>query len=296
MILSMIFSHSMQTYSLTTCLSSFLELFYIADNYFIGTLPVQMGNLSNLTQFLAQYNSLQGTIPQEFFQATSLQVLRLDNNQMTGPVASDIGNLSELRDLRLNNNSFTGTFPASIESANQLRKSQSRVSVVFWSTLSNNPTLLSTGFLLLANNTFEGDFPNVFGEFSSLEFFDIGNNQFTGPFPDTIFASPENLRIVYVRLNNFSGSLPPSFSGASNLRDFFINGNDFSGTLPSIPNGSLTQLNEFLLQDNVLIGSMPETICALRTTGKLEDLWVDCAPPAEIECNVPKCCTQCFPK
>lgn len=156
--------------------------------------------------------------------------------------------------------------------------------------------VLVSVFFLLANNTFDGDFPNVFTGFSSLEFFDITNNGFTGNFPDSIFDSPDALTIVYVRDNAFTGELPASYATASQMRDFFINGNGFTGTVPPIEDGQLTELNEFLLQDTNLEGTMPESICNLRTSGVLEDLWSDCRPPAEIECSLPDCCTRCFPE
>lgn len=156
--------------------------------------------------------------------------------------------------------------------------------------------LLQTVFFLLANNTFSGDFPNVFAGFGSLEFFDITNNSFTGGFPDSIFDSPASLRIVYVRDNDFTGPLPASYADASQMRDFFVNGNGFSGEVPPISDGQLPELNEFLLNDNDFTGSMPDSICALREGGNLEDLWADCRPPAEIECELPACCTRCFPE
>lgn len=160
----------------------------------------------------------------------------------------------------------------------------------------NSQSTFDTVFFILANNTFDGDFPNVFSGFGNLEFFDITNNGFTGNFPDSIFDSPESLEIVYVRGNNLSGELPASYATAPRMRDFFVNGNAFTGEVPPIQDGQLLELNEFLLQDNEFTGVMPESICALRTSGNLEDLWADCRSPPEIECSAPDCCTRCFPE
>lgn len=44
---------------------------------------------------------------------------------------------------------------------------------------------------------------------------------------------------------------------------------------------------------------MAESICNLRVSGQgiLEDVWVDCGEAADprLECDVPGCCTACFP-
>jgi len=257
-----------------------------------------MGNLVNLKEFLAQFNALIGPIPPGFFGITGVRVLRLDNNDFTGEIDDGIGNLSALTDLRLNNNTFSGPFPETIQSATDLGKFVQEFVFLYrmLNRQTHRPAPLHTVFFLLANNTFNGDFPNVFTGFSSLEFFDINNNSFTGGFPDSIFDSPESLTIVYVRDNNFSGELPASYGTATQMRDFYVSGNDFTGTVPPIEDGQLPELNEFLLDDNEFTGVMPESICALRTNGTLEDLWADCRPPAEIECDLPDCCTRCFPE
>lgn len=50
---------------------------------------------------------------------------------------------------------------------------------------------------------------------------------------------------------------------------------------------------------NKFIGTMAESICNLRVSGQgiLEDVWVDCGEAADprLECDVPGCCTACFP-
>jgi hypothetical protein len=259
-----------------------------------------MGSLTNLQEFLAQFNALEGPIPAGFFGISNVSILRLDNNNIDGTIDEAIGDLSALTDLRLNNNTFSGPFPDTIQSAKGLGKCCSALLLFFahfaYSLTMRILSIVTTVFFLLANNTFDGDFPNVFNGFSDLEFFDITNNGFTGGFPDSIFDSPDSLTIVYVRDNAFTGPLPASYATASKMRDFYVNGNLLTGSVPPITEGQLPELNEFLLQDNDFTGVMPDTVCALRTSGMLEDLWSDCRPPAEIECPLPECCTRCFPE
>lgn len=146
---------------------------------------------------------------------------------------------------------------------------------------------------MVGNNYFTGTLPSLGTAF--LNFFDARNNQFIGTIPSSLFESAENLEFVYVQGNNLSGEIPSSFANAGRLVDFYASNNFLAGNIPEIPESGLIYLTEFLLDGNSLIGSMPDSICNLRNAS-LTDLWVDCAPPAEVQCDVPECCTKCFPE
>jgi len=94
---------------------------------------------------------------------------------------------------------------------------------------------------------------------------------------------------------SLTGSIPSEYSNPPNLRDLYLYGNNIQGTVPDIPPGQLQQLNEFLLQDTLIQGAMPESVCDLRRDFILDDLWTDCggAEP-EILCEFPDCCNRCF--
>jgi hypothetical protein len=134
--------------------------------------------------------------------------------------------------------------------------------------------------------------------FTALNFADFKNNDFEGTLPSTIFNIP-TMEILYFSNNNLSGTIPPNYGSSPVLRDLFLSGNRLSGTVPSIEVGQLSELTEFLLENNQLTGTMAPSICQLRIEGVgiLDDLWTDCGPDADpmIECSVPDCCTLCFP-
>ena len=96
--------------------------------------------------------------------------------------------------------------------------------------------------------------------------------------------------------NTLSGTIPPEYSQPPVLKDLWLDGNKLTGTVPAIGADELQNLNEFLLQENALVGTMPDSICALATgNGNLEDLFSDCGGVApEIECPFPECCNRCF--
>lgn len=123
---------------------------------------------------------------------------------------------------------------------------------------------------------------------------DASNNLFSGSLPKTIFDAAA-LRLLYLSNNTLSGSIPSEYSKPSLLRDLYLDGNGLVGTVPNITSGQLMNLNEFLVQFNFLSGSMPATLCGLRNSGDLENLFSDCGgQDPEIECDFPGCCNRCF--
>lgn len=148
--------------------------------------------------------------------------------------------------------------------------------------------------LRLNDNFFDGSFPDAFAQYEQLDFFDISNTFVTGTLPVSIF-SIDNIRIVYMSNCSFTGSLPSEYSNPLLLRDLYLDGNLLSGTVPDILPGQLEQLSEFLLQDNFFIGSVPQSVCDLKSIGRLDDLFADCGGMTpEIECDFPFCCSRCF--
>ena len=92
-----------------------------------------------------------------------------------------------------------------------------------------------------------------------------------------------------------SGRIPIQYADPPLLRDLYLDGNELVGTVPRIVAGQLERLNEFLLQGNRIEGTMPDSVCNLRTNFILDDLWTDCGGETpEIECDFPGCCNRCF--
>ena len=79
-----------------------------------GSIPPEIGNLTNLIKLRLDFNQLTGPIPPEIGNLTNLEVLSLRDNQLTGSIPSEIGNLTNLTLLSLSNNQLTGIIPDEI--------------------------------------------------------------------------------------------------------------------------------------------------------------------------------------
>jgi hypothetical protein len=86
----------------------------LSNSGLTGSIPSEIGNLTNLTFLKLSSNELTGFIPLEICNLTNLTGLYLDRNQLTGEIPSEIGNLINLIGFQLNDNEFTGEIPESI--------------------------------------------------------------------------------------------------------------------------------------------------------------------------------------
>jgi len=87
---------------------------HIGDNEFTGSIPPEIGDLTNLTYLSLYRNQLTGSIPPEIGNLTNLTSLYLAHNSLTGPIPEEIWNLPNLEAFELQNNQLTGEIPESI--------------------------------------------------------------------------------------------------------------------------------------------------------------------------------------
>ena len=84
------------------------------DNKLTGTIPAELGQLTNLTDLMLANNELTGPIPTELSQLTNLTHLNLIKNMLTGTIPAELGQLTNLTHLSLGYNKLTGTIPTEL--------------------------------------------------------------------------------------------------------------------------------------------------------------------------------------
>ncbi|ESW24278.1 hypothetical protein PHAVU_004G116600, partial [Phaseolus vulgaris] len=205
---------------------AYLGLRYVAN----GTIPSQIGNLSNLlylelrTLFLFTENWV--------FEQKKLVSLTLFFNNINGPIPDGLRNLTLLENLDLRRNSFSSSIPD-----------------WFYDSL---PHLK---FLDLSFNILQGTIPHILGNMTSLITLDLSANQLEGPIPTSLGF--ENIIEMDFSENKIGGELPRSLGKLSSLRYLILFSNQLSGN-PFESLRSLSKLSLLDIADNCFQGVVKE--------------------------------------
>jgi Leucine rich repeat/Fibronectin type III domain len=157
-------------------------------NRLSGTIPVQLGNLTNLQQLDLALNTLTGPIPVELGNLTKLTGLFLDSNGLTGPIPVKLGNLTKLTVLDFEFDGLTGPIPAfgKAKSLEQLFLDHNHLTGGFPASLTTLPKL---SLLDLDGNALTGTLPDALTTMHSLTKVDLGWNAFQASAATAAFLS-----------------------------------------------------------------------------------------------------------
>lgn len=171
-----------------------------AGNNLVGSLPLELGNLSDLTHINLSYNAIGGSIPNSICSLLNLSELNLSNNELVGVIPAEIGNLKNLKSLNLENNNLSDTLPGSMYELTQLIK------------------------INLSSNLLKGHITEEIIKMNDLEECSLYDNMFSGPLPSGVAELPA-LKILYLFNNNFEGCYPSQYLNLCPIAP------DFSGNI-----------------------------------------------------------------
>ena len=193
---------------------------HLPRNNLTGTIPVELGNLSNLQWLGLSYNQLSGTIPPQFGNLSNLKVISLTGNRLTGPIPSELGNLTNLESVAIAGNELAGTIPSELGRLSDLK------------------------VMYFGNNALTGTIPPELGSLSDLTNLELWGNDLSGTVPNEI-GNLDNLTDLHLYDNGLTGPLPQNFVNLTRLEVFNFGGNNglcaptnatFQNWLQSIPN------------------------------------------------------------
>ncbi len=242
---------------------------WLYNNQISGSIPTSLGNLSNMSSLFLYNNQLSGSIPRELGNATALRTLGLDENELTGSIPIEFGNLINLTSLSLDNNQLTGNIPSEFGN------------------------LLSLRTLNIYNNDLTGSLPASMGNLSQLEWFKGQSNNLSGSIPAS-FGNLGNLTLLYLQNNDLTGAIPATLGNLSNLNSLALGANDLSGGIPD-ELGNLGSLKFLYLEGNQLVGMIPDALgnlSNLQTLHLYNNQLEGCYPQSL--CNLPNLSNYAF--
>ena len=240
-----------------TCSSGHVSELYLAGKNLFGTIPPELGNLTNLTKLYLIDNQLTGSIPTQLGNLSNLTTLNIEMNQLTGPIPAELGNLSNLKTLAMGWNQLTGSIPPQLGNLTELT------------------------YLRLNYNPLSGSIPPELGNLTKLTDLILYDVQLSGPIP-TQLGNLTNLTGLYLGENNLTGPIPTQLGNLIQLTELGLNDNQLTGSIPT-QLGSLTNLTALWLSGNQLNGEFPATITNLINLSTFEfDCWITSTDPSVI--------------
>lgn len=132
------------------------------------------------------YNNLVGSIPEEIGNLTELYTLDLSGNTLTGEIPSSIGNMHILGYLYLNNNQLTGSIPQEIGNLSDLRACYIYENQLMGNIPSELGNLINLEYCYLFGNQLTGEVPETLSRLTKLQTMDFSDNMLGGDLPEAV--------------------------------------------------------------------------------------------------------------
>ena len=244
-----------------TCPSYDYGLIHGVPNALTGSIPSELGNLSNLSYLNLRSNDLTGSIPSELGNLSSLTDLGLSSNDLTGSIPSELGNLSSLTDLDLRSNDLTGSIPSELGNLSSLTDLDLGSNALAGPIPSELGNLSSLSRLTLSRNALAGSIPSELGNLSGLQGLNLSFNSLTGSIPSEL-GNLSGLQGLNLSYNSLTDRIPTELGNLSSLQGLYLQNNALTGSIPS-ELGNLTPLINLFLNNNRLTGTIPQTFLQL---------------------------------
>jgi gliding motility-associated-like protein len=210
-------------YGITLNANECVENIHIYNRNVSETLPISIGDLSELKELYLRNNSLKGSIPKEIGSLSLLTTLSLAENNLGGELPDELCNLSNLGLLELSSNdTLHGVIPSCIGAMTSLYD------------------------VYMESCDFSGSLPEGLGNLKGVGDLFLRYNNLSGTIPDSM-GTMTNLQELLLNGNELEGAIPSSFTNLLKLEDFQIPSNN----IDSIPDlSSLPLLGKFYIQNN----------------------------------------------
>ncbi|XP_057803798.1 receptor kinase-like protein Xa21 [Salvia miltiorrhiza] len=260
-------------------LSSSLRTFGVDNCKFSGSIPVGIGNLSNMMELSLSGNELSGNIPLTISLLHELQGLYLSDNMLGGSIPHDICDLFSLDTLVMSHNQISGPIPKCLGNVSSLRNLGLHSNILNSSIPSSLWGLKDLIILRLSSNSLNGSLPLEMSNLGAAIYINLSMNQLSGSIPTNI-EKLQNLVNLSLANNRLEGSIPVSMGSMISLVNLDLSYNNLSGSIPKSLE-VLQHLNNFNVSFNSLSGEIPNG-------GSFRNFTMDSFKGNEALCGVPK--------
>ncbi|KAG2726391.1 hypothetical protein I3760_01G110200 [Carya illinoinensis] len=211
----------------------------LASKSISGTLPSDLGSLTQLTSLSLQQNSFSGPLP-SLANLSFLQEVYLDQNDFTSIPPNFFQGLTSLQTFSLDDNSNlpTWTIPTELTQATSLAR------------------------FYASNASVYGSLPDIFASFPSLKDLRLSYNNITGPLPKSFGGSGIQNLWLNNQQNGISGTIDV-LSSMTQLSQVWLHKNQFTGPIPDL--SKCTSLFDLQLRDNQLTGVVPALLMSISS-------------------------------
>lgn len=253
-----------------------VENILLSENGLEGTIPEEIGNLSELHILDLSRNNLEGEIPTSIGNLTKVTYLKLSDNRLSGNIPKEIGNMVSLVEFDIANYTFNaagGTIVIDPETGEVTGggTAQNSLSGPIPVELCQLPNLRE---LFMSGNKLSGEIPEEIWNMPSLTGLGLSQNLLTGSIPSSI-RNAKKLKQLWLSNNLLTGTLPDEMCELSNLEEFIVHNtthkivagwmvknteyNHITGTLPENI-GNLKKLKQLCIGSVGLTGELPKSI------------------------------------
>uniref|UniRef100_A0A0D9YBD3 non-specific serine/threonine protein kinase n=1 Tax=Oryza glumipatula TaxID=40148 RepID=A0A0D9YBD3_9ORYZ len=287
---------------------SSLDTLYLDGNKFSGSMPLEIGAVSNLKELILEYNNFNGPVPSWIGTLGNLTILDLSYNNfngpvplgigarpctimdwsISGPVPPGIGSLSNLTTLDLSYNRFQGVISKDhVEHLSRLKYLDLSYNFLKIDIHTNSSPPFKLRNAAFRSCQLGPRFPLWLRWQTDIDVLVLENTKLDDVIPDWFWVTFSRASFLQASGNKLHGSLPPSLEHISVGR-IYLGSNLLTGQVPQLPI-SMTRLNlssnflsgplpslkaplleELLLANNNITGSIPPSMCQLTGLKRLD--------------------------
>ncbi|KAG2683175.1 hypothetical protein I3760_10G020400 [Carya illinoinensis] len=178
-------------------------------NNISGSIPLEIGNWTQLHVLDFSLNHIVGAIPKELKKLTSLEKLWLNGNHLFGAIPIEFESLTNLEFLDISSNKLCRSLPPNLGNG-----------------------FLNLNYLNLSHNNFSDELPISLMSLLHLSKLDLSYNYLTGEIPSEI-SKMQSLEVLNLSHNHLSNVIPTTFQEMHGLLHVDVSYNELNGLIPN---------------------------------------------------------------